>query len=554
MESVKWLFLRIKPYTPFILLALIGSAFESAGTAGISLVIKKLVDNVFLIKSYSELFQSVLFLLSFALLGQLGNFLASIFINLYSELEVKRTREEVFGRLLLAPYGFLLRRSSGDVIARFLSDMQAYRSLLGDHMPKLFRDPITVLALLGVLLYRDFILTLLLGVLLPLLAFAIRYFGRKKGKHAKRLQENVSTITQNLAHILRGYENIKMFSSERKFSQWFNASNERVFRASMKSVVYSTANSIFNYTFGYIIVSAIILYGGIRVVQGGLTPGDFVSYLTALFLLHQPLSEVQKGLMEVRAGIPILSRIRELLHIPQETSGSIPFRGLKEGISVKNLKVNVEDQQIIKGVSLEIKKGEKVGIIGHTGCGKTTFLRVLAGLLPYEGSIRYDGKELKDIEKESFRKMVGFFTQEPFIFAGSVRENLLIAKENASDEELWKALDLALCDFVKSLDQVIEEGGRNLSGGEMQRLALARLFLKNPDIVFLDEVTSAMDVKTEEMVLKNVFEFFKDRTVILVAHRFSNVLMCDRVLAFKEGYLIAQGKPEGVIRLFLQSP
>ncbi|MCS7285157.1 MAG: ABC transporter transmembrane domain-containing protein, partial [Hydrogenobacter thermophilus] len=121
MDSVKWLFLRIKSYIPFILLALIGSAFESAGTAGISLVIKKLVDNVFLIKSYSELFQSVLFLLSFALLGQLGNLLASIFINLYSELEVKRTREEVFSRLLLAPYGFLLRRSSGDVIARFLS-------------------------------------------------------------------------------------------------------------------------------------------------------------------------------------------------------------------------------------------------------------------------------------------------------------------------------------------------------------------------------------------------------------------------------------------------
>lgn len=554
MESVKWLFLRTKSYIHLILLALLGSALESAGTTGISLIAKNLVDNVFFMKSYEELFKTVFFLLSFALLNQTGNLLASLFINLYSELEVKRTRKEIFDRLLSAPYGFLSKSSSGDLITRLLSDIQSYRSLLGDHIPKLFRDPLTVLALFGVLLYRDFILTLFLGILLPLLAFAVRYFGHKKGKHTRRLQENVGMLTQSLAHVLRGYENIKMYSSEVKFSEWFSSFNEKVFKASMKSVIYSTANSVFNFIFGYVVVSVIILYGGVRVIQGSITAGDFVSYITALFLLHQPLSEVQKGLMEVRAGIPILNRIRELLHIPQERSGSIPFTGLKESITVQDLQVTLEDEKLLKGVSLKVKKGEKIGVIGSTGSGKTTFLRVLAGLLPYDGVVKYDNFEIKDIEKESFRSYVGFFTQEPFIFAGSVRDNLLIAKKDASDEEMKKVLDLAMCDFVKSLDQILDEGGRNLSGGEMQRLALARLFLKSPDIIFLDEVTSAMDVKTEEEVLKNIFEFFKDRTVILVAHRFSNVLLCDRVLAFKEGNLIAEGKPQEVIKLFLQSP
>ncbi|WP_340695683.1 ABC transporter ATP-binding protein [Hydrogenobacter thermophilus] len=554
MDSVKWLFLRTKSYIHLILMALLGSALESAGTTGISLIAKNLVDNVFLMKSYEELFKTVFFLLSFALLNQAGNLLASLFINLYSELEIKKTRKEVFDRLLGAPYGFLSKSSSGDLITRLLSDIQSYRSLLGDHIPKLFRDPLTVLALLGVLLYRDFILTLFLGILLPLLAFAVRYFGYKKGKHTRRLQENVGMLTQSLAHVLRGYENIKMYSSEVKFSEWFSSFNEKVFKASMKSVVYSTANSVFNFIFGYVVVSIIILYGGVRVIQGSITAGDFVSYITALFLLHQPLSEVQKGLMEVRAGIPILNRIRELLHIPQEKSGNIPFTTLKESITVQDLKVTLGDEKLLKGVSLKVRKGEKIGVIGSTGSGKTTFLRVLAGLLPYDGVVRYDGFDLKDIDKESFRSCVGFFTQEPFIFAGSVRDNLLIAKKDASDEEMKKALDLAMCDFVKSLDQILEEGGRNLSGGEMQRLALARLFLKSPDIIFLDEVTSAMDVKTEEEVLKNIFEFFKDRTVILVAHRFSNVLLCDRVLAFKEGSLIAEGKPQEVIKFFLQSP
>ncbi len=552
MDNVKWFFSRLKPYWYLILLALLGSLLESVGTTGISLVVKNLVNNVFLVKDYQELIKVVLFLLTFAFLNQLGNFLASIFINLYSELEVKKTRKEVFNKLLKAEYSALSKNASGDIITRLISDMQTYRSLLGEHLPKLFRDPITVVALLGVLFYRDWLLTTLLGVLLPLLGFAVRYFGHKKGKYIRRLQENVGMMTQSLTNVLRGYENIKMFSSEKEFLRWFENFNERVFRASMKSILYSTANSVFNYAFGYLVVSVIILYGGIRVIQGDLTPGDFVSYITALFLIHQPITEVQKGLMEVRASIPILTRIRELLHIPQETSGDITFQGLKEGISIRDLSIRLGQEILLKGINLQIKKGEKIGIIGHTGSGKTTFLRALAGLLQYDGSIKYDDVELKEINRESFRRHIGFFTQQPFIFAGSVRENLLIAKPDASEEEMKKALELSVCDFVKSLDDPLEEGGRNLSGGEMQRLTLARLFLKNPDIIFLDEVTSAMDVKTEQIVLKNIFEFFKDKTIILVAHRFSNILLCDRVLAFKEGRIASQGKPQEVIKFFLQ--
>ncbi|SNZ12088.1 ABC transporter ATP-binding protein [Hydrogenobacter hydrogenophilus] len=552
MDNVKWLLLRLKSYWYLILFALLGSLLESAGTTGISLVVKNLVNNVFLVKNYQELIKVVLFLLAFAFLNQLGNFLASIFINLYSELEVKKTRKEVFNRLLKAQYGVLSKNSSGDIITRFISDMQAYRSLLGDHLPKLFRDPITVVALLGVLFYRDWLLTTLLGVLLPLLAFAVRYFGHKKGKYIRRLQENVGMMTQSLTNVLKGYENIKTFSSEQRFLRWFEDFNERVFKAGMKSTLYSTTNSVFNFALGYLVVSVIILYGGVRVIQGDLTPGDFVSYITALFLIHQPLTEVQKGLMEVKASIPILTRIRELLHIPQETSGDITFQGLKEGINIRDLRIKLGPEILLKGINLEIKKGEKIGIIGHTGSGKTTFLRALAGLLLYEGSIKYDEVELKEINKESFRRRIGFFTQQPFIFAGSVRENLLIAKPDANDQEIKRALELSACDFVKSLDEPLEEGGRNLSGGEMQRLTLARLFLKNPDIIFLDEATSAMDVKTEQIVLKNIFEFFKDKTIILVAHRFSNILLCDRVLAFKDGKIMAQGNPQQVIQFFLQ--
>ncbi len=554
MEDVKWLFLRIKAYIFLIFLALLGSLLESGGTTGISLLIKSLVDNVFILKSYGELFGTVSFLLFFAILNQLGNFLVSMVTNLYSEKEAKRIRNEVFEKILFAPYSSLLKSSSGDLTARLLSDIQAYRNLLGDHMTKLFRDPITVVALLGVLFYRDWFLTLLLGVLVPILAMMVKYFGSKKGKHSKRLQENLGYITQNLSNVLYGYENIRMFMAEKMFFDWFKEVNHKIFKAGIKSALYSTTNTVFNFLFGYAVVALIILYGGVRVLQGSLTPGDFLSYLTALFLIQQPLSEVQKGMMEVRASMPIIGRIRELLNLPREKEGGLPFEHLKEDIKVENLSVAFEENFVLRDVNIYIRKGEKVGIVGHTGSGKTTFLKVLAGLLDYNGSVKYGGIELKEIEKRSLRDRIAFFTQRPFLFEGSIRKNMVIAKEEATDEEIHRALKLAMCSFVTDLDQKVEEMGKNLSGGEVQRLALARLFLKDPEVVILDEVTSAMDVKTEEEILKNIFEFFGDRTILISAHRFSNILLCDRAVVFSNGALVADGRPEDVIKAFLQSP
>ncbi|MFN3813833.1 MAG: ABC transporter ATP-binding protein [Aquificaceae bacterium] len=554
MENVKWLLLRIRAYIFLIFAALVGSLLESGGTTGISLLIKSLVDNVFILKNYGELFGTVSFLLLFAIVNQLGNFLVSMVTNLYSEKEAKKMRNEVFEKILFAPYSSLLKSSSGDFTARLLSDVQAYRNLLGDHVPKLFRDPITVVALLGVLFYRDWFLTLLLGVLVPILALMVKYFGSKKGKHSKRLQENLGHITQNLSNVLYGYENIRMFMAERMFFDWFKEINSRILKAGMKSALYSTTNTVFNFLFGYAVVALIILYGGVRVLQGSLTPGDFISYLTALFLIQQPLSEVQKGMMEVRASMPIIGRIRELLNLPREKEDGLPFEGLKEGIKVVNLSVAFGDNVVLQDINIHVRRGEKVGIVGHTGSGKTTFLKVLAGLLDYDGSVKYDDLELKRIEKRSLRDSIAFFTQRPFLFEGSIRKNMIIAKEEATDEEIHRALNLAMCNFVTNLDQEIEEMGKNLSGGEVQRLALARLFLKDPQIVILDEVTSAMDVKTEEEILKNIFEFFGDRTILISAHRFSNILLCDRALVFNNGVLTAEGHPEEVIKAFLQSP
>ncbi|HAV40427.1 MAG TPA: ABC transporter ATP-binding protein, partial [Aquificaceae bacterium] len=254
---------------------------------------------------------------------------------------------------------------------------------------------------------------------------------------------------------------------------------------------------------------------------------------------------------ELRSALPVINRIRELLNLEEEGEGILRLESFKSEIKVENLLVSVGEEKLLKGVNLTIYRGEKLGIMGDTGSGKSTFLRVLAGLLPYQGSVKLDGLELSQIRKEDLREIMLLLSQEPFVFPGTVRENLIMAKEKP-EEDLWKALHLAGCDFVKSLDQQVSP--KSLSGGERQRLALARVFLKSPEIILLDEATSALDAKKEEEVLNNLFEHFKDKTFILVAHRFSNLLKCDRVVVLKEGRVVFEGRPREAIDFFLQSP
>ncbi len=550
MGNFLWLIFRLKDYKFLFVLILLGSLVQSLSTAGISLIVKGVVDGAFLSRNIQDLYRTVAIFLLLAFTSQLGAFIFSICTNLFALREKQKLRKDLFERLLNASAQQLLKSTSGDITTRMLSDLELYSRLLTQNIPKIIKEPFVVIALIGVLVYRDIFLSLFLVLFLPIISLGVKYFGDKKGKHTKRMQEQVSNLTQDLNQSIKGYENIKVYNAEKKFFEWFESVNRKAYKAGFKVELYTTLNSTFNFLTGYFIIALIILYGGVRVINGSLTTGEFLSYITALTFIQIPLMETQKGFMELKSSIPVISRIREILNLNKEEDGGAQFR-FRDQINITRLYVKISEEAIIKDVSLVIRKGEKLGIMGHTGSGKSTLLRVLCGFYDYEGSIKIDGVELRDINKKSLRTNVGFVTQEPFIFLGTVKENLIIAKESATDEELWSVLNLAKCDFVKSLDQQIEEGGKNLSGGEKQRLALARLFLKNPQIILLDEATSALDARTESEVLKNLFDFFKDRTIIVVAHRFSNIKLCERVILFEKGSTVFEGDSESVIREFL---
>ncbi len=545
MEDIFWILRRLKPYTPLIFLSLIGSLIQSAGAAGVTLLVKGVVDEVFLLRDPDRVFTTVGMILGSAVLMQAGFFLSRYLVSVASEATLKGIREELFRKVLFVPYTFFVKHPAGDLISRVVSDVDRLRMILTDQLPVLLREPFVAIVLFGVLLYRDPVLTVVLILLLPVMAFMVRYFGRKKGKHLKRTQESTAQLTQVLSQTVQGVENIKVFSAEDWLLRYFRDWNRRILRSSIRMELYITGNTALNYIFGYTAVAGVLLYGGFRIVEGYLSPGDFVSYLTALFMIQPPLLNSQKALMGLRGSLPVVSRVREVLSLEEEVSGKVKFGGLREVIDLRGVRVSVNGKGILKEVNLTIVKGEKLGIVGHTGSGKSTLVRLIPRLIDYEGEILIDGKELRSFDLKSLRDRIGMSTQETFLINGTIRENLLIAKPNATESEIREALKLALCDFVEDLeegiDTVVGERGYSLSGGERQRIALARVFLKNPDIVILDEATSALDTNTEKKVLKNIFEFFEDKTLIIVAHRLSNVMECDRIVVMRDGRIVEEG-------------
>ena len=541
MADLLWILKRLKPYMHLVVLSLLGSLLQSVGAAGVTLLVKGMVDEVFILKDQKKLATTVLLLLGSAFVMQVGFFTSRYLLAVSSEATLRGIREDIFKKLLFVPHTFFIKHPTGDLISRVVSDVDKVRAILTEHLPVLLREPVVAVALFFVLLYRDPLLTLILIVLLPPMVLMVRYFGGKKGKHMKRAQESTAQLTQVLSQSFRGIDNLKVFMAESRVMKQFSEWSKRVFRSSVKIELYVTGNTALNYLFGYTAVAGVLLYGGYSIVKGYLSPGDFVSYLTALFMLQPHLISSQRAFMGLKGSLPVVSRIREILLLKEERSGTLRFPGLREMVEFRNVRVSVDGKEVLRDVNLVLFRGERVGIVGHTGSGKSTLVKLIPRLVEYEGEILVDGTDLKEFDLRSLRERIGMSTQENFLINGTIRENLLIAKPDATERELREALSLAVCDFVDDLDLQVGEGGRSLSGGERQRIALARIFLKDPEIVILDEATSALDANTEKRVLRNIFEFFEGRTVIVVAHRLSNVTECDRIVVMKEGRVVEEG-------------
>ncbi len=545
MEQIKWLLSNLKPYWPLVGLVIFGSILEGLGTSFMTYLVKRIMDDVFILKEPNKLYMILYLFAGAALVIQIGFFLRNFLMNMVSEKILMNFRQKMFESLLFTKVDFFINHPSGDIISRFNNDINAIKNILIDYMLSLIKEPITVLLLFGVLVYRDVYLTIIIIIAFPIISYSVKYFGSKRAKYVKLNQERLGLINQHVTQLISGIESIKIFGAEENFISRFIEANKNLFKAGIKTVFYTVANSIFNQSTGYIVFGLVLLYGGYRIVHGYTSAGDFISYITALLLIQMPIMETQKGIMNMRSSIPLVKRVQEMLSLQKEKDGVLNIDSLLTNIYMKDVYVIIDSKEILKDINLHIKPGEKIGIVGPTGAGKSTLLDILPKLVSYKGEILIDGKNLEDIKNKSIRPKIAFASQHVFIFNDSVRNNLLIANPKASNELILKAIKLAKAEFLLNLkdglDTILGEYGYTVSGGERQRIAIARLFLTNPSLVLLDEITSALDAHTEQGIITNIFEAFKDKTILIVAHRLSNIINCNRILYIEDGRILEEG-------------
>ncbi|RMA97007.1 ABC transporter ATP-binding protein [Hydrogenothermus marinus] len=552
MENLKFLINIYKRYWLLFVFAFIGSLLESGALAGMAYLVKNVIDDVFISKSYESLIFVIFVLIILAIIKQTGFLLKDFLYPLIIFKALKNLRETFYNKLLSTEPSYLMKLSTGNIISRFTNDLERFSQISSMIGINVITEVLTIIAIIGVLIYRDWKLFLIFVISVPFLALALNYFGEKRKKYSRKLQESLADYTQHISQVISGFEIVKIFNRN-IFKKIFEKINNELYKREKKNQLYESLYVASVEIIAYAATAGIIFYGGVRIIKGEITAGDFFSFLGGILILVNSLQVLQRGVVNLKALSPVIDRIKFLLDFPEEKDEGIEFKGLKEKIEYKNVSLRIDKNQILKDINLIIKKGEKVGIVGATGSGKSTLIKILPALIKdYQGKVFLDNNELRKYSVSSLRKHIGMISQEVFIFNDTLRNNLLIAKPDATDEELYEALKKAKADFVfkleKGLDTNLGEKGSRLSGGERQRISIARIFLKNPDIVIIDEGTSALDVETEEYIMEEIKKEFSDKTIIMITHRLKVLDIVNKIIVMDNGKIIEEGSKEELLK------
>ncbi|WP_457627881.1 ABC transporter ATP-binding protein [Persephonella sp.] len=551
-KDLRFLFDTYRRYWVLLLFALIGSILESASLAGLAYIIKNVVDDVFVDRSYEKLIVIITVLIGLAVAKQTGFFLKSYLYPLVIYRALNVLRERIYRKILRAHPSFFRKNPPGDLISRATTDVERFGEISQAIGINIVTETLTVAGIIGVLIYRDWKMFLIFLFAVPVLALALNYFGEKRKKYSKKLQESFSDYIQHLNQVISGIEVVKLFR-EKIFYRIFHRINSQLYQRQKKNRFYEVVYLSSVEVIAYVATAGIIFYGGIRIIKGEITAGDFFSFLGGVLILVNSLQTLQRGAIALKAISPVIDRIRYVLDIPEEEDRGIRFEHLKDKIQYRNVSLKLGENQILKSINLTVRKGEKIGIVGLTGSGKSTLVKILPALITeYEGQVLIDGTELRQFSVSSLREKIGMVSQDVFIFNDTLRNNLLIAKPDATDEELIEALKKAKADFVfkleNGLDTVLGEKGSRLSGGERQRISIARIFLKDPDILIIDEATSALDVETEEYVIQEIQKHFFSKTIFMITHRLKLLDIADRVVVMENGEIVEQGTREELMK------
>lgn len=472
---------------------------------------------------------------------------------------VKDIQDKLYFKTLNLPIGYFTETRKGDLLARMTSDVKEVEGSIINSLESLAREPITILIVLISMLAISPQLTLFVFIFLPIAGFLISIVGKHLKAQSLEAQKETGTFLSFLEETLGALKIIKGFNAEETLATKFTNSTFR-FKKLMTTVLQRKGlSSPFSEFLGVAVVITVLWYGGSLVLgnKGTLTPQEFMGYIGLFYTIINPVKAITTVNYNIKKGNASAERIFEVLdkeNSIKDSEDAIELNELKVNLTLKNVSFKYEDDYVLKDFSLDVKKGHTIALVGQSGSGKSTIANLVTRFYDVnEGEILIDGSNIKNIKKKSLRSLMGLVTQDSILFNDSVKKNIGLGKENASDEEIIEAAKIANAhDFIMELPQGYEsnigDSGNKLSGGQKQRLSIARAVLKNPPIMILDEATSALDTKSERLVQDALEKMMRNRTSLVIAHRLSTIQNADSIVVLNKGEIVEQGTHEELIK------
>ena len=499
----------------------------------------------------------IILVLSTFLLKNLSDYFSNFFLAYLRNGILKDIRDKLYGKTLELPIAYFNEKRKGDIIARISGDVNEIQNSLLAILELLVREPLTILFTILVMFTISLKLTIFVFIFIPISGFIISRIGKSLKKRSNKVQVETGLFLSTLDETLGGLKVIKGFNAENKFLSIFQKSTYRLYKFSNNLAHRQNLASPTSEFLGIVVIAVILLYGGKMVlVDKTLTEDQFITYMALAYNILTPAKSISKASYKVKAGNASAERVLEILNTEnalKDKSNAHDKTDFTEAIHLDNISFKYEDDLVLKNFSLKVPKGKSVALVGQSGSGKSTIANLVTRFYDVnEGRITIDGEDIRDLTKHSVRGLMGLVTQDSILFNESVKNNLLIGKEDATDAEVIDALKIANAwEFVKELpngiDTNIGDAGGKLSGGQKQRLSIARAVLKNPPIMILDEATSALDTESERLVQQALENMMKNRTSIVIAHRLSTIQNADEIVVMQKGQIVEQGKHQELI-------
>ena len=545
-----------KPYIKSLIFAFLCLALTSLINLVLPLIVRNMINAVIVLKN-NEMLDSLAWDL-IIIIGLQAAFAVThnYIFGFVGHRMTTDFRIEFFSHIQSLSLRFFQERRVGEILSRMSNDISVIQNALVTIPVALLRQSITLLGALAIILYLNWKLTGLILLILPPLMIFARVFGRRLKVFSEKLQDQLAQAVVVLEEVMSSIKIVKSFTREPYERNRFQEKIETAFERAVDKLKISAFFGPFILGLTFLVSALLIWYGGYQVMQGATTPGELAAFFLYALIIAGPIGTFVRLYTQIQEARGAIQRVYEILDtepIVQNPENPVSLENITGSIQFENVSFGYQDTGVIHDVSFDVLPGQTVALVGPSGAGKSTIIKLLLRFFdPNSGTIRLDGHDIRTLDRKSFLSQIGLVPQETLLFGGTVRENILYGKLDATEAELEEAAQKAnahefITNMEKGYDTIVGEKGTKLSGGERQRIAIARAILKDPKILVLDEATSSLDNRSESLIKEGLETLMAHRTTFIVAHRLSTIHKADQIIVLDKGCIVETGQHENLM-------